>query len=79
MSLNDTQGKDVTRRLQHKRGRRSREEMRQLQLDRQSLRPYPFPSAQRTRIAMPAETADAWRWTGMTLADGTARSIKTAR
>lgn len=43
MSLNDTQGKDVTRRLQHKRGRRSREEMRQLQLEREELETVSFP------------------------------------
>ena len=43
MSLNDTQGKNVTRRLQHKRGRRSREEMRQLQLEREELETVSFP------------------------------------
>ena len=43
MSLNDTQGKDVIRRLQHKRGRRSREEMRQLQLEREELETVSFP------------------------------------
>lgn len=43
MSLNDTQGKDVTRRLQHKRGRRSREEMRQLQLEGEELETVSFP------------------------------------
>ena len=43
MSLNDTQGKDVTRRLQHKRGRRSREEMRQLQLKQAELETGAFP------------------------------------
>ena len=43
MSLNDTQGKDVTRRLQHKRGRRSREERRQLQLERGELETVSFP------------------------------------
>lgn len=43
MSLNDTQGKDVIRRLQHKRGRRSREEMRQLQLEHAELETISFP------------------------------------
>lgn len=43
MSLNDTQGKDVIRRLQHKRGRRSREEMRQLQLEQAELETVFFP------------------------------------
>ena len=55
MSLNDTQGKDVTRRLQHKRGRRSRRKCGSFNWNERSLRPYPFPSAQRIRIAMPAE------------------------
>ena len=79
MSLNDTQGKDVTRRLQHKRADAAGRKCGSFNWNERSLRPYPFPSAQRIRIAMPAETADAWRWTGMTLAGGTARSIKTAR
>ena len=43
MSLNDTQGKDVTRRLQHKRGRHSREEMRQLKLGQAELETGSFP------------------------------------
>ena len=73
MSLNDTQGKDVTRRLQHKRGRHSREEMRQLQLGQAELETGSFP------VCTAHPDCHACKNGRCVALDGTARSIKTAR